>query len=101
MVTPDPNQRETSNPDEPAEQITSESKPQDPSDVKVDIVLEAAGNSAGVPEKVNNESSTAEQAKAGTGSGTEADLAAPSGQQVEQESVIEALPTEQSGPTVD
>lgn len=104
MVTSDPN-RKPLDPCETPEQITSESKPQDPSDKKADIVLEGADNTAEVPERVSDESSPAEPVEAGseasTGPDTDAVPAAPSGQQVEPASAVAELPTEPSGPTVD
>ncbi len=48
MVTPDPNQKKPSNPDETPEQETAETKPHDPPEGKPDGISLAVGDSAEV-----------------------------------------------------
>ena len=104
-MTPDPNQKKPSNPDETPEQKTSESKPHDPPEGKTDGISQDVGDSGGVTKGVDSESAPAEQVEAtsetGTGPDAEAVPAAPPGQQVEPKPMIEEPLPERSGPTVD
>lgn len=104
MVTPEPNQKKPSNPDETPEQETAETKPYDPPEGKPDGISQAVGDSAEIAKGADGESIPAEQegaSETGTVPEAEAVPVAPPGQQVEPNTMIEEQPPEQSGPTVD
>lgn len=105
MVTPNPNPEETPIPDKRQELTLRDSKPQEASDSRSDIVLKGGSQAVETPEGINSESSTVEQAEGGTETGTEPTAepiaVTPSEQQAAPEPVIEEIPLGRPGPTVD
>jgi DMSO/TMAO reductase YedYZ molybdopterin-dependent catalytic subunit len=105
MVTSDPEQQKSPDPDSTPEQPAMEQRPPDPFEGKIEPAKDAVNDSPKATEKVDSESNSTQpvdaRSETSMGSDSEPISAAPSPQQAEVSSPTKQLSPDNVGPTID